>query len=178
MTPTPYHRQFFTTIRRQIWQIFDTSPPKQCRRLKWMVPKMMMQNIASKSSLALSMYLDSWWINTFLENNQVRIQVRIKPDIFLRFSYPEHLSRFKPENHLLNAARSLSSNLILTWHFWWIFFSNRLKSGKISRFHLTVPLSRYRLIPKLSQWPYYNCSSENIDVAFAKPVYLYINEAH
>ena len=107
----PYHRQFFTTIRRQIWQIFDTSPPKQCRRLKWMVPKMMMQNIASKSSLALSMYLDSWWINTFLENNQVRIQVRIKPDIFLRFSYPEHLSRFKPENHLLNAARSLSSNL-------------------------------------------------------------------
>ena len=24
----PYHRQFFTTIRRQIWQIFDPSPLK------------------------------------------------------------------------------------------------------------------------------------------------------
>ena len=24
--------------RRQIWQIFDPSPPKACRRLKWMVP--------------------------------------------------------------------------------------------------------------------------------------------
>ena len=34
----PYRRQFFTTIRRQIWQIFDPSPPKTCRRLKWMVP--------------------------------------------------------------------------------------------------------------------------------------------
>ena len=37
--PLPlYRRQFFTTIRRQIWQIFDPSPPKACRRLKWMVP--------------------------------------------------------------------------------------------------------------------------------------------
>ena len=35
----PYRRQFFSTIRRQIWQIFDPSPPKTCRRLKWMVPK-------------------------------------------------------------------------------------------------------------------------------------------
>ena len=34
----PYRRQFFTTIRRQIWQIFDPSPPNKCRRLKWMVP--------------------------------------------------------------------------------------------------------------------------------------------
>ena len=34
-----YHWQFFTTIRQQIWQIFDPSPPKQCQRLKWMVPK-------------------------------------------------------------------------------------------------------------------------------------------
>ena len=31
-------RQFFTTIRQQIWQIFDPSPPKHYRRLKWMVP--------------------------------------------------------------------------------------------------------------------------------------------
>ena len=38
LTPTPYRRQFFSTIRRQIWQIFDPSPPKACRRLKWMVP--------------------------------------------------------------------------------------------------------------------------------------------
>ena len=37
-TPTPLRRQFFSTIRRQIWQIFDPSPPKTCRRLKWMVP--------------------------------------------------------------------------------------------------------------------------------------------
>jgi len=35
----PSRRQFFTTIRRQIWPIFDPSPPKECRRLKWMVPK-------------------------------------------------------------------------------------------------------------------------------------------
>ena len=30
---------FFTTICWQIWQIFDPSPPKNCQRLKWMVPK-------------------------------------------------------------------------------------------------------------------------------------------
>ena len=35
----PYRQQYFTTIRRQIWQIFDPFPPKQCRRLKWIVPK-------------------------------------------------------------------------------------------------------------------------------------------
>ena len=35
----PYRRQFLCTIRRQIWPIFDPSPPKACRRLKWMVPK-------------------------------------------------------------------------------------------------------------------------------------------
>ena len=34
----PYRRQFFTTIRWQIWQIFDPSLPKKCWRLKWMVP--------------------------------------------------------------------------------------------------------------------------------------------
>ena len=42
LTPTPYRRQFFTTIRWQIWQIFDPShpptPTKKWRRLKWMVP--------------------------------------------------------------------------------------------------------------------------------------------
>ena len=38
LTPTPLpRRQFFTTIRRQIWQIFDPSPPKKCQHLKWMV---------------------------------------------------------------------------------------------------------------------------------------------
>ena len=31
-------RQFFSTLRQQIWQIFDISPPKRCWRLKWMVP--------------------------------------------------------------------------------------------------------------------------------------------
>ena len=35
----PYRRQFFSAIRRQIWKIFDLSPPKTCRRRKWMVPK-------------------------------------------------------------------------------------------------------------------------------------------
>ena len=34
----PSRRQFFTTIRRQIWQTFDPSRPKKCWRLKWMVP--------------------------------------------------------------------------------------------------------------------------------------------
>ena len=33
-----YRRQLYSTIRRQIWQIFDPSPPKTCRRFKWMVP--------------------------------------------------------------------------------------------------------------------------------------------
>ena len=33
----PYRRQVFSTIHRQILQIFDPSPPKTCRRLKWMV---------------------------------------------------------------------------------------------------------------------------------------------
>ena len=28
----PYRRQFFTTIRRQIWQIFDPSPTEKCQR--------------------------------------------------------------------------------------------------------------------------------------------------
>ena len=37
--PLPlYCRQFFSTIHRQIWKIFDPSPPKTCRRPKWMVP--------------------------------------------------------------------------------------------------------------------------------------------
>ena len=37
----PYRRQFFSTIRWQICQIFDPSPLKTCRRLKWMVPYVM-----------------------------------------------------------------------------------------------------------------------------------------
>ena len=37
--PLPPSRwQIFTTIHRQIWQIFEPPPPKNCRRLKWMVP--------------------------------------------------------------------------------------------------------------------------------------------
>ena len=43
LTPTPLRRHFFTTIRQQIWQIFDPSSlpqSKECQRLKWMVPKM------------------------------------------------------------------------------------------------------------------------------------------
>ena len=32
------HRNFFTTIRLQIWPIFDPSPPKKCQCLKWMFP--------------------------------------------------------------------------------------------------------------------------------------------
>ena len=47
-----------------------------------------------------------WGINLYLEKVQVKIQVRIKPDIFLRF---------KPENLLQNTAiftgYNLSSNL-------------------------------------------------------------------
>ena len=50
----PYGRQFFTTIRRQIWQIFDPSPPKQCRHLKWMVPN------CSKNSKQCHLYSEIW----------------------------------------------------------------------------------------------------------------------
>ena len=39
------------------------------------------------------------------------LQVRIKPDIFSRFSQPEHFSRFKPANLLLNRARFAGDNL-------------------------------------------------------------------
>ena len=43
-----------------------------------------------------------WGINLCLEKVQVIFQVRVKPDIFLRF---------KPENLLLNTARSPGYNL-------------------------------------------------------------------
>jgi hypothetical protein len=39
------------------------------------------------------------------------LQVRIKPDIFSRFSQPEHFSRFKPDHLLLNRARFSGDNL-------------------------------------------------------------------
>ena len=39
------------------------------------------------------------------------LQVRIKPDIFSRFSQPEHFSRFKPDYLLLNRARFSGDNL-------------------------------------------------------------------
>ena len=42
LTPTPLPSAF-STIRRQIWQIFDPSPHTTCRRLKWMVPKVKIQ---------------------------------------------------------------------------------------------------------------------------------------
>ena len=39
------------------------------------------------------------------------LQVRIEPDIFSRFSQPEHFSRFKPDHLLLNRARFAGYNL-------------------------------------------------------------------
>ena len=39
------------------------------------------------------------------------LQVRIKPDIFSRFSQPEHFSRFKLDHLLLNRARFSGDNL-------------------------------------------------------------------
>ena len=39
LTSSPSLQHFFTTIRRQIRQTSDPSPPKNCQRLKWMVPK-------------------------------------------------------------------------------------------------------------------------------------------
>jgi len=45
---------------------------------------------------------NKWGINLCLEKGQVKIQVRIKPDIF---------PRFQPENLLLNTARFPGSNL-------------------------------------------------------------------
>ena len=38
LTSTPLPSADFSTIRRQIWQIFDPSRLKTCQRLKWMVP--------------------------------------------------------------------------------------------------------------------------------------------
>jgi hypothetical protein len=49
--PPPYRRQFFTTIRRQIWQIFDPSPSKKHRRLKWMVSLLFYQTSVEKVRL-------------------------------------------------------------------------------------------------------------------------------
>ena len=46
------------------------------------------------------------------------LQVRIKPDIFSRFSQPEHFSRFKPANLLLNRARFAGDNLCYKLTFW------------------------------------------------------------
>ena len=39
------------------------------------------------------------------------LQVRIEPDIFSRFSQPEHFSRFKPDHLLLKRARLPGDNL-------------------------------------------------------------------
>ena len=41
----------------------------------------------------------------------LNLQVRIKPDIFSRFSQPEHFPRFKPDHLLLNRARFSGDNL-------------------------------------------------------------------
>ena len=51
----PYHRQFFSTIRRQIWQIFDPSPPRACRRLKWMVPMHIVSSFSAWYQLEIKM---------------------------------------------------------------------------------------------------------------------------
>ena len=48
-TLPPYRRQFFITIRWQIWLIFDPFPPRKCRRLKWMVLKFKLQAQDSNS---------------------------------------------------------------------------------------------------------------------------------
>ena len=37
--PSPPYRQFFSTIRRQFWQIFDPFPPPNCWRRLWTDPK-------------------------------------------------------------------------------------------------------------------------------------------
>ena len=42
-----------------------------------------------------------FWGNLYLEKVQIRTQVRMKPDIFHRFSLPEHFSSIKPESILL-----------------------------------------------------------------------------
>ena len=38
--PGPLPSTVSTTLCRKIWQIFDPSPPKKCRRPKLMVPKL------------------------------------------------------------------------------------------------------------------------------------------
>ena len=78
----PYRRQFFSTIRRQIWQIFDPSPPKACRRLKWMVP-----NIVCKKWKVVNVEIKktSYWKCWIRQCN--RLNQRIKPHP-TRWQYP------------------------------------------------------------------------------------------
>ena len=76
---TPYGRQFFTTIRRQIWQIFDPSPPKQCRRLKWMVPNMNYQFVLETGNgkprflktRKFTLILDCWSSTSFIDQESI-----------------------------------------------------------------------------------------------------------
>jgi hypothetical protein len=45
------------------------------------------------------------------------LQVRIKPDIFSRYSQPEHFFRFKSDHLLLNRARFAGDNLFYNLKF-------------------------------------------------------------
>ena len=49
---------------------------------------------------------DKWGINLYLEKVQVKIEVKIKPDIFIG-----SVSRFKTVNLLLHTARFIGHNL-------------------------------------------------------------------
>ena len=54
LTPPPLPSAvFYYYPSAQIWQIFDPSPPKQCRRLKWMVPR---KRLGSLKCRYLSIY--------------------------------------------------------------------------------------------------------------------------
>ena len=72
-------------------------PPKKIRHLLWMAPKALLGELIYACKIG------------FLAD--LSLQVRVKPDIFYRFSQPENFSRFKPDNILLNRARFSGYNL-------------------------------------------------------------------
>ena len=66
---------FFTTIRQHIWPIFDPSPPKRCRRLKWMVPyiKILWQTVKNMTKAHLfSKRFQNIWMHFKLPPDKIR----------------------------------------------------------------------------------------------------------
>ena len=65
--------EFFSTIRRQIWQIFDPSPPRACRRLKWIEWITLPSNVNSNSIFPTSSIMIDLIINLYETNISLRV---------------------------------------------------------------------------------------------------------